>query len=52
MSGLTGLNPYGALNVTSSYKEGDISEKDVEELLEGRCLYDKIWHLQGDPCRQ
>ena len=39
MSGLTGLNPYGALNVTSSYKEGDISEKDVEELLEGRCLY-------------
>ena len=29
-----GLNPYGALNVTSSFKSG-ISEKDVADLQQG-----------------
>ena len=30
-----GLNPYGALNVTSSYKSDDLSEKDVDDLQQG-----------------
>ena len=30
-----GLNPYRALNITSSYKSDDLSEKDVDDLQQG-----------------